>query len=533
MQNFVKDRGPANTRRAAIGANAKIASNERPGAQQPQAQPGLPSRGIGHAQNSSAVMQQPPATRQQGQGHGPKRDPYDTDAESLDTTINQSVIQPENRQLSTDSHYQQHQVAPYGEASNSDEVEDEEETEEEEEEPVSNDGLSGFTPEDIQILERSGVLHLSREEKIRFLQRARPHDFGIVEGDSYPTTTNGDPTEWEERQESLVEDPIAHNLQPHLLQRLNNNEQHIRLTALQAFTQAPATSMAGTNRAQQRPNSLFQQSASIRGQQRSVMPTSQRGMQSIIDDVVAPHSSQPPNYSQASLTNKTSQLPRSGVCPNGNVQLTRSQPISQRQRSGPTRNQIVAAEAPETVVPHVRTTNARVGPGPHFSQLPVAQMPTVEAEEISHGDYADDVLKTMTYEQLKAEDFDVDPRAGPHVLADEVRQKPLTERLTFVQNNLEVEDQTKFFSSLPTTEWEDAGDWFLDQFQSIIKRTKEARQKKRKLAQEFEEEIEKRYKHVAKKQHEVENAMNKMKEQGEGLVPRSPRPSRSPKPKRY
>jgi flagellar hook-basal body complex protein FliE len=85
---------------------------------------------------------------------------------------------------------------------------------------------------------------------------------------------------------------------------------------------------------------------------------------------------------------------------------------------------------------------------------------------------------------------------------------------------------------LPTTEWEDAGDWFLDQFSSIIKRTKEARQKKRKLAQEFEKEVEKRHKHVSKKQHQVESAMSKMQTQGQGLVPRSPKPSVSPRPKK-
>jgi hypothetical protein len=37
---------------------------------------------------------------------------------------------------------------------------------------------------------------------------------------------------------------------------------------------------------------------------------------------------------------------------------------------------------------------------------------------------------------------------------------------------------------------------------------------------------------VSKKQHQVKDAMDKMQSQGEGLVPRSPRPSKSPKPKK-
>ena len=56
-----------------------------------------------------------------------------------------------------------------------------------------------------------------------------------------------------------------------------------------------------------------------------------------------------------------------------------------------------------------------------------------------------------------------------------------------------------------------------------------ARQQKRKLATEFEDEIEKRYRYVAKRQHHVEGALDKMKTQGEGLVPKSPRASKSPK----
>jgi DNA-binding protein H-NS len=101
-----------------------------------------------------------------------------------------------------------------------------------------------------------------------------------------------------------------------------------------------------------------------------------------------------------------------------------------------------------------------------------------------------------------------------------------------VQKNLDVGQQSEFFRSLPTTEWEDAGDWFLDQFQNIVQRIRQARQKKRKLAQDFEAEVEKRYEHVSKRQNQVQHAMDRMKEQGEGLVPRSPKPSKSPRPKR-
>jgi hypothetical protein len=147
-------------------------------------------------------------------------------------------------------------------------------------------------------------------------------------------------------------------------------------------------------------------------------------------------------------------------------------------------------------------------------------------------DYDAGDLHDMTYDQLKNESFNTDPRAPEQPLPEDVLQKSLVERLEHVQKTLEPEQQATFFRLLPTSEWEDAGDWFLEQFGDIITRTKEARQKKRKLAQGFEDEIEKRHKHVSKKQQQVQAAMDKMKAQGEGLVPRSPRPSKSPRPKK-
>jgi hypothetical protein len=165
-------------------------------------------------------------------------------------------------------------------------------------------------------------------------------------------------------------------------------------------------------------------------------------------------------------------------------------------------------------------------------QQPVEQLPVEELEAVPYEDYDEKTLSKMSYEELKNESFDTDPHARPSVLTEDELRKPLVERLRLVQMTLDAGQQSEFFRSLPTTEWEDAGDWFLDQFQDIIKRTKQARQKKRKLAQDLEAEVEKRYEHVSKRQHQVQQAMDKMKAQGEGLVPRSPRPSKSPRLKR-
>jgi hypothetical protein len=166
------------------------------------------------------------------------------------------------------------------------------------------------------------------------------------------------------------------------------------------------------------------------------------------------------------------------------------------------------------------------------AEQPMIHGPAHDSNFDPDGDYDVKTLHAMRYDELRDESFDINPRLSDPPLSGEMLNKPLVERLAHVQEKFDAGKQSDFFRALPTAEWEDAGDWFLDQFSSIIKRTKEARQEKRKLAQGFEKEIEKRHKLVSKKQQHVASAMNKMQAQGQGLVPRSPRPSKSPRPKK-
>ena len=202
LQNFVKQRDRAgspqnaqsgqriNPDRQAIAANAKVSMKKAPSAQQPQQElPSvIPSRGLGNAQNSSAAMQHAPQRRHSGQGQ--KHDPYDTDAESIDTTMNQSVIQVEESEA-RDLNHQQHSgnIDPDEEFDEDDEVSDEGEDGEDEYDDYA------LTHEDVRYLEEQNLGHVSRHEAIAFLRETRPHVFRTIDGDSYPTTTEGDPNE--------------------------------------------------------------------------------------------------------------------------------------------------------------------------------------------------------------------------------------------------------------------------------------------------------------------------------------------------
>ncbi len=280
---------------------------------------------------------------------------------------------------------------------------------------------------------------------------------------------------------------------------------------------------------------IFQHGAQLRGQRRADTashPHRQTG---------PPHASahfpvsQPPRYSQVSheeafVAPAIRHAPQQSSVQTSHV-ATRSLPQrAARPASGAAyqQNQIPEIVEPGHPAAHTSRTHDKGDP---FVQH-VEPAPVVEPSTLPDGDYELNMLFKMKFDELKDESFDKDPRAGDPVLPKEQLDKPLVERLQFAQYNLDPVGQAEFFSALPTTEWEDAGDWFLDQFSEIIQKTKQARQNKRKLAQVLEKDIEQRHEHVAKKQQLVQSAMEKMKEQGEGLVPKSPRASKSPRPRR-
>ncbi|KAH8728999.1 extracellular mutant protein 11-domain-containing protein [Phaeosphaeriaceae sp. PMI808] len=498
-----------NPDRQARAANAKISISKKTPDQQPQktqALSGGASHRLGYSQNSSATIQHPTQRNQLSQVQ--KIDLYDTDAESIDTTVNQSVIQVEDIQEGYPQYHQRREGLQHGDAFD----EDEDESGEEEEGDDENDNFE-FSPEEIELLRQKGVdaKHVSTDYAMAILQQHRPSGFRTVDGDSYPTTTEGDPNEWEGMQEPPSEyrsDNVQGSLSP---QHLTFNGRGLRAAPpLQRgkFNQHVSQPMQGSK-------DIVQRSAQLRDQQRV---NNYGGQQ----------------FGQDCQSNPTP------FVPNQPTTYTRISP-----ESAPTLHRATLLEAQRTFPPqHHGPPNAVKSdvPTKHSSSarnkvVPAIRYPTIEVnqgrETVVHldGDYDLETLHTMNYEQLKNESFDIIPRGITQPLTGDMLEKPLNERLSHVKN-FETNHQMQFFRSLPITEWEDAGDWFLDQFNSIIKRTKEARKIKRKLAQGFEDEIEKRHVHVSKRQHQAEAAMNKMKAQGERLVPKSPRASKSPKSKK-
>jgi hypothetical protein len=535
MQNFVhraaspqhsQNGKHINPERQGIAANAKVSMKKKSTPQQshePPAPTGIPSRGFGHAQDSSAAVQHAPSRRHSNRPQ--KQDAYDTDVESIDTTVNQSVMQVEDSQARNPQHEQHGGVVDLGSAGPDDDEEepdDDEEEDEGDEESVEEefDPLNPkFTRGEIDFLEEQGQLGLEAVDAYNFLMHHRPEGFRTVDGDSYPSTTDGNPTEWDGAQMS------------------NFEHRDVRLDASNRQPLAPppmqrGSASVGTGHIAQASNKIFQQGAHLRGQQRVDDHPRQQSGHEYQPHTAPVQSSQPPSYSQAHRDIAPAQLSDPNTRPVNRAtvvqphkSIPRQQPGHPQAVSRPTRPIGVSVNTQHP-------TSARIQIVPDIQYQNEEPVPLQEAAVRPDCDYDPGALETMGYHQLKNESFDTDPRASDHPLSTDMREKTLKERLIHVQQNLDAGKQADFFHALPTAEWEDAGDWFLDQFSEIIQRTKQARQKKRKLAQEFEDEIEKRHKHVSKKYRQVEDAMSRMQAQGEGLVPRSPRPSKSPKPKR-
>jgi hypothetical protein len=542
LQNFVKGnsngrpesphQGPPriNPQRAAQAANLKVpmrAEVARPGTA--QTSQGLHGHGESVAQNQPAFMQQQHLQRRPS-GESQKRDQYDTDAESIDTTVNHSVVRLENTQLFDQQQFKPFDRQQFQPSNQEDESGDDEEEDEEDE----LDGQAEFPKDVQQYLDETGFAEASYGEQIQWLRETKPHVFPTVDGDSYPTTTEGNPTEVDEQQEQPVEHPdppspsprrLAGQGQPPSMFNQQPQRPHHMLDT-QNITPVPQQTLR-----------VYQQGQQIRSQQRLESTAHGRNQPGQQHGNVEPPTSQPPSYSQ-STREQSLAAPSAAHARPGTLAADAQSGLPQRSSRMPFAQPVMQNPVPRIAEP--ATTSERVS-ATRTKAVPIIQQsvehalvePSPVQEHVQRlGDYDPELLSKMKYEELRDESFDKDPREQEPSLPEDMREKPLAERLRTAQQNLDPTGQVKFFSALPTTEWEEAGDWFLDQFSTIITKTREARQKKRKEAQGFEKEIEARHQHVAKKQRLVEGAMAKMQAQGEGLVPKSPRARKSPRPRR-
>ncbi|KAI4253315.1 MAG: hypothetical protein L6R42_007629 [Xanthoria sp. 1 TBL-2021] len=142
-------------------------------------------------------------------------------------------------------------------------------------------------------------------------------------------------------------------------------------------------------------------------------------------------------------------------------------------------------------------------------------------------DYEPETLRKMTFQQLADESFDTAPQPtklgnGNMSLEDELT---LDEKLLHLHSldgsRDHVQSQRQeFFSSLPIDQYEECGDLMAGHFGQILSKFKNARQHKRGLAKNFEEEVAARQKLVERRTVAVAEDLDRLKRAGQDVVRR-------------
>ncbi len=160
-----------------------------------------------------------------------------------------------------------------------------------------------------------------------------------------------------------------------------------------------------------------------------------------------------------------------------------------------------------------------------FGNSPVATQNHEHAQIAVHQslDYDDKTLSSMSYQDLAQESFDTGPsptELGDPTLRDE---STLKEKLLHLHSLEKPREQLQslrqgFFSSLPIEQYEECGDLMAEQFSQIILRFKQARQQKRSIAREFEDEVTVRQEAVEKRKMAVTKDLARLKRAGQDVV---------------
>ena len=139
-------------------------------------------------------------------------------------------------------------------------------------------------------------------------------------------------------------------------------------------------------------------------------------------------------------------------------------------------------------------------------------------------DYTEDQLSQMSYNQLRSECFDFDPKCSVQIFPEEVRSGALTKQFEFVKDLKDLTDEQRsktlrsFFSSLTIDKYEECGDMILELFSDILTKFKDARQEKRKITRKYEEEISHREETVDGASLGVDNEMKRIRQAGSDLL---------------
>lgn len=259
-------------------------------------------------------------------------------------------------------------------------------------------------------------------------------------------------------------------------------------------------------------------------------PTQERNFQPLLDDS-GPFPQRGPSNPTTRYKQQRPQPPESQREPFSS--LTGSKPVT-RKVSGPTTVPGTQLEQPEDRTMSSIFDASELGESHSATSQPaevLASHTTNPQEDFRRPalkrpfqlDYDNVQLSEMSFENLKKEPFDHDPRALPNTLPNEVSNASIAEKLKYVTSSLKTdterdEKRHRFFSSLTIDEHEECGDMIVEGFSNVIKKFKDARRDKRKLAMAYEDEVANREERVRAKRELLEKDMHRLKRAGQDVI---------------
>lgn len=166
---------------------------------------------------------------------------------------------------------------------------------------------------------------------------------------------------------------------------------------------------------------------------------------------------------------------------------------------------------PATTNPPAPLRTPRKNQGKTFNEETTPR-PRKRAQAVESLDYSRNELLSMTYDDLSREAFD-------HAASDSAKDSQVS-----IQHKLQhfatmsAEQQADMFANMPISEWEEAGDWFMDRFMEVMQKMKAARKEKRAISEKFEKELGERERAIEAATATVEEKLDSMKAQGQALL---------------
>ncbi|KAK4226190.1 extracellular mutant protein 11-domain-containing protein [Podospora fimiseda] len=167
-------------------------------------------------------------------------------------------------------------------------------------------------------------------------------------------------------------------------------------------------------------------------------------------------------------------------------------------------------------LPLGRSNSRRIKEQPNV--LPTTTTQTKSLKRRMSLDYNDAELHAMSFSDLKNQAFDYDPQAAALQQTTIVpKNGTVEERMLHYKDKGSI-DQHQFFTRMSVDEWDEAGDWFLEQFSNVVQKIKKARKAKRTLMTQFEEEISAREEAVRGKIEGIGKTLEELKQEGQTMM---------------